>query len=64
MMLGIFAGPLGVLLGGSFGSLVGMNADAVDTAYSVSMLDQIADKLDDGMVAIIALAEGNREVQV
>lgn len=61
MMLGIFAGPLGVLLGGSFGSLVGMNADAVDTAYSVSMLDQIADKLDDGMVAIIALAEESAE---
>lgn len=61
MMLGILAGPLGVLLGGSFGTLVGMDVDAVDTVHNVSMLDQIAGKLDDGMVAIIALADESSE---
>ena len=64
MMLGIFAGPLGVLLGGSFGTLVGMNADAKDALYGASMLDQIADKLDDGMVAMIALADENGEEEL
>ena len=57
MMLGILAGPLGVLLGGSYGALVGMTVDANDAVLGVSMLDQIADKLDDGMVALVALAD-------
>ena len=62
MMLGIFGGPLGVLLGGSYGALVGASFDAGDAAFGVSMLDQIADKLDDGTVAIVALtAEENED---
>ena len=56
MLVGILGGPLGVLLGGSFGALVGTAVDAGDAAYGASMLDQMAGKLDDGMVAIIALA--------
>lgn len=60
MTLGILGGPLGVLLGGSYGSLVGMTVDAGDACFGASMLDQMADKLDDGMVALIALtAEDN-----
>ena len=64
MMLGIFAGPLGVLLGGSYGALIGMTVDAGDAVFGASMLDQIADKLDDGMVAVIALVgeESNAEL--
>ena len=56
MTLCILGGPLGVLLGGSYGSLVGMTVDAGDACFGASMLDQMADKLDDGMVALIALA--------
>ena len=56
MLLGIFAGPIGILLGGSYGALVGMTVDADDASFGASMLDQIADKLDDGMVALVALA--------
>lgn len=56
MTIGLLAGPLGVLLGGSFGSLVGMTADMGDAALELSMLDQIADKLDDGTVALVALS--------
>lgn len=55
MLLGIFAGPIGILLGGSYGALVGMTVDADEAMFGVSMLDQVADKLDDGMVAIVAL---------
>ena len=47
MVVGIIGGPLGVLLGGSYGG---------DAVFGASMLDQIADKLDDGMVALVALA--------
>lgn len=56
MLLGIIGGPIGVLLGGSYGTLVGATVDAGDAVYGASMLDQMADKLDDGMVALIALA--------
>ena len=56
MLLGVIGGPIGILLGGSYGALIGMNVDAADSLYGVSMLEQIALKLDEGMVAIIALA--------
>lgn len=56
MLVGIIGGPVGVLLGGSYGALVGATVDAGDAAFGASMLDQIAGKLDDGMVAIVALA--------
>ena len=56
MVVGIIGGPLGVLLGGSYGALVGATVDAGDAVFGASMLDQIADKLDDGMVALVALA--------
>lgn len=56
MLVGILGGPVGVLLGGSFGALVGTTVDAGDALAGASMLDQMAGKLDDGMVAVIALA--------
>lgn len=56
MLLGVLGGPIGMLLGAGYGALVGMNVDAADALYGASMLEQIADKLDDGMVAIVALA--------
>lgn len=55
MLVGIIGGPIGVLLGGSYGALLGMTLDASDAAFGASMIDQIADKLDDGSVAIVAL---------
>ena len=61
MLVGILGGPLGVLLGGSYGALVGATVDAGDAAFGASMLDQMADKLDDGMVALIALAAEETE---
>ena len=56
MTIGILGGPLGVLLGGSYGALIGMAADSGDAALETSMLDQIAGKLGDDMVALVALA--------
>jgi uncharacterized membrane protein len=56
MTVGLLAGPIGMLLGGSYGTLVGLTVDANDAMFGASMLDQIANKLDDGMVALVALA--------
>ena len=55
MLVGLLAGPAGMLLGGSYGALVGMTVDADEAMFGVSMLDQVADKLEDGMVALVAL---------
>ena len=55
--LGILGGPIGVLLGGSYGALVGMGLDTIDSINVESMLEQIAQKLDEGMEAIVALTE-------
>ncbi len=57
MLVGVLGGPVGMLLGGAYGAIVGMNLDAADALYGASMLEQIADKLDDGMVALVALAD-------
>ena len=61
MTIGILGGPLGMLLGGSYGALVGSTVDAGEAMFGASMLDQIADKLDDGMVALVALTEEENE---
>lgn len=57
MCVGVLGGPIGMLLGAGYGALVGMTLDTIDVVDDVSLLEQIADKLDDGMVAMIALAE-------
>lgn len=61
MTIGILGGPLGMLLGGSYGALVGSTVDAGEAMFGASMLDQIADKMDDGMVALVALTEEENE---
>lgn len=57
MISGVLAGPVGMLLGASYGALIGMTYDMADTSMGVSMLEQISQKLDDDMLALIALAE-------
>lgn len=57
MAAGILAGPLGMLLGASYGALVGMTLDSVDVQQGLSMLERVSSKLDDGMFALIALAD-------
>lgn len=64
MMVGILGGPIGMLLGAGYGTLVGMTVDAGDAAFEVSMLEQITDKLDDGMVALVALADEDNDEEL
>ena len=45
MCVGVLGGPIGVLLGGSMGALTGMSLDTVDVIDSISMFEQITEKL-------------------
>ncbi len=60
-LFGILGGPLGVLLMGSYGALIGNLLDTGDAIDNASLIEQIAGKLSDNDVAIIALAEENNE---
>lgn len=60
-LVGILGGPIGVLLMGSYGALVGSLVDAGDALDNASLIEQIADKLNDSEVAIIGLANEEDE---
>ena len=56
-LIGVLGGPLGMLIGGSMGALAGSAVDAHDAAAGVTMIEEVADKMRDGEVAIIALVQ-------
>ena len=60
MCVGVLGGSIGMLLGAGWGSLAGMTLDAADAADGASLIEQIADKLDDG-VALIGLSDEEDE---
>ena len=60
-LVGMMGGPLGVLLGISMGSLIGSSVDTEDLIDNVSMFEIVSDKLEDGNVAIILLAQEENE---
>lgn len=62
-LIGILTGPIGMLLGGAAGALVG-KAGALDKKDdSAALIEQAAQKLGEGDIALIALAdETNEEV--
>lgn len=59
--LGILGGPLGVLFMGSTGALVGSIKDAGDAKASATLMEAVADKLEENAVALIALVQENNE---
>ena len=62
-LIGILGGPIGVLLGGTYGALVGSAVGATNAVVDASLIEQIAGKLKEGDLAIIALAsEENEEI--
>ena len=57
MLIGIMGGPLGMLFGMAMGSMIGRIKDFGDAKKGVSLIEQVCTKLQDGDVALIALAQ-------
>lgn len=56
-LAGILGGPVGILLGGSLGALAGAGVDAAQADDNASLMEQVASKLPEGAIAIVALAQ-------
>lgn len=56
MLFGALLGPYGLLLGGSFGTLIGLTSDGIDAMQSDDILNQIAKDIPNGKVVVVAHA--------
>jgi uncharacterized membrane protein len=63
-VVGMLGGPIGMLLMGSYGTLVGSMVDAGDSLGSASLIEKVAEKLQDGDTAMIALADETNEAEL
>lgn len=59
--IGILGGPIGVLFSGSIGALIGSAIDSGDALKDASMLEKVAQKLQDGQVALVALIQEGQD---
>ena len=57
MLIGVLGGPVGMLLGASAGSFLGMSHKAIYEHYGASMIEQLANKMEDGTIAIFVFAD-------
>jgi len=60
-LIGILGGPLGILLGGAAGGLVGNAVDSDNKTDSKTLIEQAAQKLEEGDLALIAVVEEENE---
>lgn len=60
-LVGILGGPIGVLMMGSYGALIGGTAGALDSWDDAALLEMVASKMVDGEVALIALTDEEDE---
>ena len=58
---GILGGPIGVLLCGSYGALLGSTFDAMDEAGNASLVEKVCDTVDEGATSLIALVSEAEE---
>ena len=56
-LVGILGGPIGILLGGSMGVLVGSFKDAVDVSRNTSLLEKVLESIRDGEIALVAFVQ-------
>lgn len=60
-LMGILGGPIGVLLLGSYGALLGIVFDAEDAIDESAMIEKVAEKMVEGEVALVMLANETDE---
>lgn len=58
-LVGILGGPIGVILGGSWGALIGSAVDAGDATRNVSLLEKVSEAIPEGKTALLILAQEN-----
>ena len=63
-LVGVLGGPIGVLLMGSYGLMAGSMIDAGDAIVDASLMEAVANKMQDGTVALIVLAEEEDEAVI
>lgn len=63
-LIGVLGGPLGMLLMGSYGALAGSVVDAGDAIDSVSLMERVAEKMQDGEIALVMLVEEINEDEI
>ena len=63
-VVGMLGGPIGMLLMGSYGTLAGSIVDAGDSLGSASLIEKVAEKLQDGEMAMIALVDEANEAEL
>ncbi len=63
-LLGVLGGPIGVLLVGSYGALVGSVVDTEDAVHGASLIEAVANKLQEGAVALVALTDETDEADL
>lgn len=60
-LMGILGGPIGVLLLGSYGALLGSVFDTEDALEESAMIERVAEKMVEGEVALVMLANETDE---
>ncbi len=60
-LIGVLSGPIGLLLGGAAGALLGKAGDGNKKDTSAALIEQAAQKLEEGDIALIALVEEENE---
>ena len=60
-LIGILGGPIGALLGGATGALLGGAADIDNEDTSKTLIEQAAQKLEEGDLALIMLVDEGEE---
>lgn len=60
-LIGILGGPLGVILLGSYGALLGNVLDAEDSLADAALIEKVAQKMVEGEVALVMLADETNE---
>ena len=60
-LIGILGGPLGALLGGATGALLGKASDSDNKLDSKTLIEQAAQKLEEGDLALIMMVDETDE---